>query len=262
MALSRPPGIVGIEPFPSGPPRCDFCTDLSPTIATWEYDAEPFQVLVGVPGAPTINFEDTWWACDVCHGFIERDDWRGLARRNEAGWFEKKIWAGFRRHRQGTPRPVVTVRPFWKEQWHRVQRHLDRFEAVATLTNVGTEDALDLAYGFFQNCYHLKDWLKNDESVPTRTGRAVEGFIGQDDALSICADLANATKHLRIDPTRHRPRRDEHTRVARADVTVYVGRGLAHRFTVASLDEEYDALDLAKRCVAAWAKWLRGQGLS
>jgi hypothetical protein len=55
----------------------------------------------------------------------------------------------------------------WKEQWERVLRWYSRFEQI----NRGQHDApstdfyQDDVYAFFQNSYHLKDWLKNDASV-------------------------------------------------------------------------------------------------
>jgi len=88
----------------------------------------------------------------------------------------------------------------WIEQWERVLRWYARFSR----TNEGREhtDASDNyqdeVYAFFQNCFHLKDWIKNDSSVPSDIRDQVEGFMfgPADDrgkgrpAMQICADLA------------------------------------------------------------------------
>jgi len=57
----------------------------------------------------------------------------------------------------------------WFEQFRRVKRWYTRFKSIDegrpdTLTLDGY---LDEVYAFFQNCYHLKDWIKNDASVST-----------------------------------------------------------------------------------------------
>jgi hypothetical protein len=52
----------------------------------------------------------------------------------------------------------------WKEQWARLGRSYE----LITQTEKGRPDdrnsdfLKDELYSFFQNCYHLKDWLKND----------------------------------------------------------------------------------------------------
>ncbi len=49
-------------------------------------------------------------------------------------------------------------------QLHRVKRYLQRFEEIGSgkAHNQSTPDYDDDVYAFFQNCYHLKDWIKND----------------------------------------------------------------------------------------------------
>jgi hypothetical protein len=41
---------------------------------------------------------------------------------------------------------------------------------------------------FFQDAYHLKDWLKHDPVSSSVTG-TVEADITADDSLTMCADL-------------------------------------------------------------------------
>ena len=55
---------------------------------------------------------------------------------------------------------------------------------------------------------------------------------------------------------------DKSTRIARNDVTVFVGMGTsAHRFYVASAGAEYDVLQLAEDATAEWHEFLSSQGL-
>jgi hypothetical protein len=57
----------------------------------------------------------------------------------------------------------------------------------------------DMMWAFFQNCWHLKDWVKND---PLASDTQKKGVIDQAQAsstLGICRDLCNGTKHLGLD---------------------------------------------------------------
>src|SRR5688500_903473 len=88
----------------------------------------------------------------------------------------------------------------FQEQWERAVRWYERFREL----NHGREHTMpsdnyqDEIYAFFQNCYHLKDWIKNDAAAPARMKQAVEGHISGSPALSLCADLCNASKHFTL----------------------------------------------------------------
>lgn len=86
----------------------------------------------------------------------------------------------------------------WESQFERLKRALRKVER-------GDADAttrLDELFSFFQHCWHLKDWIKNDETVPEATRRAVMKDVEAADRLLYCADLANGSKHLRLDKPR------------------------------------------------------------
>jgi hypothetical protein len=70
----------------------------------------------------------------------------------------------------------------------------------------GNFDA-DRVYVFFVFCYHLKDWIKNDTSVPEAVRSQVETFVKNTPSLALAGDLANGVKHLARDrPARGRRR--------------------------------------------------------
>ena len=70
----------------------------------------------------------------------------------------------------------------WRDQWERLQRWHGRLNSLlerhvmadssADWTYVlfaeYMADEVDVAYAFFMNCYHLKDWLKRS----ARAGKA------------------------------------------------------------------------------------------
>ena len=79
----------------------------------------------------------------------------------------------------------------WEQQWERVQRWFERFSNTAggRAHNRHSDSYQDEVYAFFLNCFHLKDWLKNDPASAVAAA-GVENLVAGSTALSICADLA------------------------------------------------------------------------
>lgn len=79
------------------------------------------------------------------------------------------------------------------EQWERVGRWFDRFKAI----NNGREHTMpsefyqDDVFSFFLNCYHLKDWIKNDPSAGLLAS-SVEEYVSKNFALGLCSDICNS----------------------------------------------------------------------
>jgi hypothetical protein len=91
--------------------------------------------------------------------------------------------------------PTVTK---WEQQLERVRRYRDRVERLygGEVLNRPNEELLDDVHAFFQNCYHLKDWLKNDSSYTKHASQEIEDFVTNTPELALCADICNALKHL------------------------------------------------------------------
>ena len=165
-------------------------------------------------------------------------------------------------------KPTGSVDP-WKEQWARVQRAFSLFES----TNQGRVHAhesdfyQDEAYSFFQNCYHLKDWLKNDQATKALVGD-VETYISKSENLSLCADLCNGSKHLVLD---RRARTSSDTQITRRQFSVGLSTSLGSnvdppatisvRYEVKSGGKTYDAFTVADACVVEWTAYLESKGL-
>jgi hypothetical protein len=95
--------------------------------------------------------------------------------------------------------------PTWREQYDRVKRWRARLGE-----RTGVEDRrVDDFYAFFSTCFHLKDWLKQDNSLPESVRADVETHVNATFWLKLCADLANGSKHLELS----RPRVDPKARV-------------------------------------------------
>jgi len=84
-------GIICEECYKKQAPICDFCSVVNPT---WEYDCNTF-VTKEMEG---YRFVNEWLACDVCHEFIEDDDYNGLLKFSMA------------EYRRNHPNPKATDR--------------------------------------------------------------------------------------------------------------------------------------------------------
>ena len=91
----------------------------------------------------------------------------------------------------------------YKEQFERLGRWLEKIRNH----DVDTIIHLDFMWAYFQNCWHLKDWIVNDDTVPEaiKGPKNKKGYYDEfEDKLKkyeniiICADLANRSKHLTL----------------------------------------------------------------
>lgn len=149
-----------------------------------------------------------------------------------------------------------------RDQFARVERYLARFqEFVEGRPHTrSSEHYQDDVYAFFQNCYHLKDWIKYD---PVCAGwqPPVEDVVNQSADLCLCADLCNGLKHLALT---HRPRSDQSPEFAQVAVHVIVADAFTEResvhlqstYTIRTASGLLDGYELAQRCVAAWRRYL------
>jgi hypothetical protein len=80
------------------------------------------------------------------------------------------------------------------EQFKRVKRFLKRIEDQDRDSNEYDDDL----WSFFQNCWHLKDWVKNDDGVATDIQNNIESEALECLSIRICADLCNRSKHLKL----------------------------------------------------------------
>jgi hypothetical protein len=147
----------------------------------------------------------------------------------------------------------------WREQYDRTVRWLDRFTelSVGRRHVTASDNYIDDVYAFFQNCYHLKDWIKNDPALPQDIRDEVERYINQTRELSICADLCNALKHLSLSNSRSR----ENPSFGNKHYALHLGGEgtpiISLRYEVATAAGTEDAYELAKKCVDAWTTFLR-----
>lgn len=143
------------------------------------------------------------------------------------------------------------------EQYERVKRWYERFKAINENKehNLPTDYYQDEVYAFFINCYHLKDWIKNDKDTQV-TSAEVENFVENSEFLKVCGDICNGSKHLAI----HSPRNNSDTRIGSRHFALNLGgfSPIIHiEYDVVSGDKVYDAFTLATKCLNEWNEFLK-----
>jgi hypothetical protein len=84
----------------------------------------------------------------------------------------------------------------YKNQLERLKRYREKLNDYS----VNQLEYKDILWSFFQNAYHLKDWIKNDGKISLKYD--VENFINENKYIKITADLANRSKHLKLSSIR------------------------------------------------------------
>jgi hypothetical protein len=151
--------------------------------------------------------------------------------------------------------------PSWREQYDRMTRWWSRLHEPGPIDERRRDDY----YTFFVTCFHLKDWLKNDPSVPKPTRDQVENFVDRRPSLRACADIANGVKHL-VRTKEKVVRFDPDTRLVINPPAFQEGafqRGAFQTGGIAidALGQKWDAETVAGRCVLQWVNFLKQEGL-
>ncbi|MBI2446535.1 MAG: hypothetical protein HYV51_01800 [Parcubacteria group bacterium] len=145
------------------------------------------------------------------------------------------------------------------EQFYRIERWYKRLKEIST--KKGQEQSTyyqeDVVYTFFQNCFHLKDWIINSGVLEKNI---VDGFIESNTDMKICRDLCNGSKHLAIT----NPSIDSNIAVDTTEFFISVG-GFAENKAVCWVHVDgypsLDALVLAEMCLMWWRIFFEKQGL-
>ncbi|MCD6229496.1 MAG: hypothetical protein J7K00_01690 [Candidatus Diapherotrites archaeon] len=159
------------------------------------------------------------------------------------------------------------------EQYERMMRWYGRFKQINTgIPHKRSSDYyLDDIYAFFLNCYNLKDWILNDDSIKVDK-KILEDKITKNNYLRVCADLANWLKHLYLKKTRKEKKehdniekRKDITPKIRRNVTLNLGSNeptIEFKIDIRSKEdimaqvEVCDAFKVATKCVEAWDKFI------
>jgi hypothetical protein len=163
---------------------------------------------------------------------------------------------------------VPNISTGWQEQYYRMQRSYQRLLQASQGTDPtaqSSEDVRDTLYHFFQDTYHLKDWIGNDSSVATGHRLDVQ-YVNNRSILQLCADLCNGTKHLSLSSTRAG---DLLTGFSSQSVTVYAPTAgsnrppghVEHSWEVTSNNVNSDAVRLAGDVITEWDNVIQTEGI-
>lgn len=150
----------------------------------------------------------------------------------------------------------------YREQYDRMRRWYDRFVALeqGRPHEVPSDNYLDEIYAFFMNCYHLKDWIRNDNTVAAPVQQSIEAHINSNRALRLCADICNSLKHLRLTSSRS----GENPVFGRKQFGLALGQGpptISLKYEVDTTTGPIDAFSLATECVDAWDSFLMANSM-
>jgi hypothetical protein len=146
----------------------------------------------------------------------------------------------------------VDYRNTYRDQLDRVRRFLARMQREADQA-----EFQDMAWSFFQHCWHLKDWINSDRVLVNDAQRrpinAAAHVAGS--PLRLCQDLCNGTKHLGSRPgaRQHHMAYTLFAWARRSEMDCIIDDGHGHLIS---------GKQLAAECVAEWERILRAQGLS
>ncbi len=149
----------------------------------------------------------------------------------------------------------------YHEQYERMKRWYSRFKSINETKkhDMPTDYYQDEVYAFFINCYHLKDWLKNDLYCHVG-GEEIEEFVTNSESLRICGDICNGSKHLILT----KPKNNSETRIGSRHFSLNLGGWgpIIHiEYDVVIGDKVYDAFTLATKCINEWEVFLNQHNL-
>ena len=129
----------------------------------------------------------------------------------------------------------------WKDQYRRVKRWYSKIQCIDRDNSSISEEELDTLFAFFQNCWHLYDWLKNSEVLSVDL---LDGFFRDNETMKFCYDICIGGKHLNID----HPKKG-HTRLR--IVREFLGQdgGIGRTQLILFGNDFRDMTGLAKECM-------------
>lgn len=145
----------------------------------------------------------------------------------------------------------------YQQQLQRLERKYESFTQVKdTINDANIDEIKDLLLSYFQDCWHLKDWLTNSTSIDQRH---FHSFLSNSVEMNMCREICNTAKHLVLtSPTRVPDARLANFRdigVPLALAREYAPGG--DKLTFIFQKHSYDAFELAGRCLALWHDFLR-----
>jgi hypothetical protein len=144
----------------------------------------------------------------------------------------------------------------WLTQFQRIRRWYKKVkEYEEKAQDIGFPgEAEDCIYAFFQNCFHLREWIEKSGVI---SKKELDSFVSSHLELRICRDICNGTKHMVI---------DQHS--VDANFSTYreydylsgpispSQKSGTTTFRILAAGKKYDMFDLADKCMSYWVDLL------
>lgn len=144
----------------------------------------------------------------------------------------------------------------WRTQYERLERWFERIKSAQS-----KEDCADFIFAFFQNCYHLKDYLLETAEIKKSE---IEDLFSQKTEMGICRDICNVTKHCHLNFPPSQKYEISFIQTYAPQNHPYFSPGWFGddaKLLVVADDKNYDARELAFTCLNIWKEFLRGKNL-
>ncbi len=149
-----------------------------------------------------------------------------------------------------------------KDKFYSMKRSYERFMKICTDngTHINDTEAKDAAEDFFNQCYHLKDWLKKDTEI--KLIEDVEAFVHKgSQSLVLAGVYCNSLKHGGLRICAPGPKLDQvltHVYLLQPSPKGYINYS---RVEIRFGGKKYDALTLATQCMKEWEAFLGRNGI-
>ena len=152
------------------------------------------------------------------------------------------------------------------EQIDRANRYLNRIRDIYAGVFTTTDDRdlyEDDVLSFFMHCFHIRDWILHLNRVGINAHQ-LDAFINQHEALRVCADLCNGTKHCKLDRAT-RSGTQPHVAGKAYDTSTWLtgsggGNVVKGTYTVLTASGPVDALELGSECMRLWGEFIEQAG--
>lgn len=161
------------------------------------------------------------------------------------------------------PDELIPPREQWRGQWERTLRWFDRVNTSGRKAIEHELDAndMDVNVAFFQNCYHLKDWIS--VSRPDLAHR-IDDLFQNHFEMGACRDICNGFKHKALTRATHDKDFNLYREYDYSEI-MSGGTDSAIKYRAAFADgagvRKLDWFELAENCMKTWQRFLADTAL-
>lgn len=156
------------------------------------------------------------------------------------------------------PDELVSRQDQWQSQWARVIRWVDRVREIRTKSETTELDARDgdELIAFFQNCYHLRDWIS---ACRSNLRKKLDEFFQLHFEMGACRDICNGFKHKSLQKPSYDPDFNLYREYDPFQAEIDPSKSsILYRVAFAGGTgiKKYDVFDFAEKCFCLWEEFI------